>query len=190
MALAPHLSAAAQPRPAIRLTLARRRGQRPWAKYFSKFIEAYKKHGIPMWGVTVQNEPEAAVGWEACLYNASFMASFVRDHLGPVLEQEQPGTKILGFDHNKDHMVTWAEELYKDPKAKQYFHGVGVPAGIPSTLSDDTAPCLLELRPLLRPPERRPSILEACGGHRSPPRAAPKLRMFRFQPPGLSRRSG
>ena len=37
--------------------------QRVWATYFSKFIEAYRTHGIDMWGVTVQNEPEASVGW-------------------------------------------------------------------------------------------------------------------------------
>ncbi|KAG3151024.1 hypothetical protein PC128_g23043, partial [Phytophthora cactorum] len=30
----------------------------PWALYFSKFITAYKKHGIPFWGVSPQNEPE------------------------------------------------------------------------------------------------------------------------------------
>ena len=39
--------------------------QRPWAKYFSKFISAYRSHGVELWGVTVQNEPEASVGWEA-----------------------------------------------------------------------------------------------------------------------------
>eukprot|EP00965_Chrysotila_dentata_P229175 6197025-Pleurochrysis_carterae.AAC.2 len=33
-------------------------------RYYSKFISAYKAQGIDMWGVTVQNEPEAAVGWE------------------------------------------------------------------------------------------------------------------------------
>ena len=48
--------------------------QRPWAKYFSRFIAAYKKRGIDLWGVTVQNEPEAAVGWEACLWTPAFMA--------------------------------------------------------------------------------------------------------------------
>ena len=100
--------------------------QRAWAKYFSKFISAYRKHGINLWGVTVQNEPEASVGWEACLWTPAYMASFVRDHLGPVLAAEQPGVKIIGFDHNKDHMVTWAEELYADEEAKKYFHGIGV----------------------------------------------------------------
>ena len=33
--------------------------QAPWAKYFSKFITAYKKHGIDLWGVT---RPERAGG--------------------------------------------------------------------------------------------------------------------------------
>jgi glucosylceramidase len=100
--------------------------QRTWAKYFSKFIAAYRKHGIDMWGVTVQNEPEASVGWEACLWTPQFMAAFVRDHLGPVLEEEQPGVKIIGFDHNKDHVYIWAQQLYADPEAKKYFAGVGV----------------------------------------------------------------
>ena len=34
--------------------------QRTYARYFSRFIAAYKAHGINIWGVTVQNEAEAA----------------------------------------------------------------------------------------------------------------------------------
>ena len=102
------------------------RMQRPWAKYFSKFIAAYKRHGIDMWAVTVQNEPEAAVGWEACLWNASFQASFVKNHLGPVLREEQPGVKIIGFDHNKDHVYAWAKALYADKEAAEFFDGIAV----------------------------------------------------------------
>jgi hypothetical protein len=100
--------------------------QRPWARYFSRFISAYRARGIDLWGVTVQNEPEAAVGWEACLWTPQFMAAFVRDHLGPVLEREQPGVKIIGFDHNKDHVAIWAKALYADPEAAKYFAGIGV----------------------------------------------------------------
>jgi glucosylceramidase len=100
--------------------------QRPWAKYFSKFISAYRKHGIELWGVTVQNEPEAAVGWEACLWTPEYMASFVRDHLGPVLKADHPEVKIIGFDHNKDHVALWATGLYADPEAAKYFYGIGV----------------------------------------------------------------
>jgi glucosylceramidase len=42
-----------------------------WAKYISNFISAYKAKGVPMWGLTVQNEPEFAAPWEACVYNAT-----------------------------------------------------------------------------------------------------------------------
>ena len=60
--------------------------QRPYANYFSKFISAYARHGIDLWGVTVQNEPEAAdVGWEKCLWTPAYQAQFVKNHLGPVL---------------------------------------------------------------------------------------------------------
>jgi len=97
-----------------------------WAKYFSRFISAYKAHGIDMWAVTVQNEPEAAVGWEACLWTPDFMAEFVASYLGPVLAEEQPGVKIIGFDHNKDHVATWAKVMYSNLKAKEYLAGIGV----------------------------------------------------------------
>ena len=51
-----------------------------WAKYFSRFISAYRAHGLHMWGVTVQNEPEAAVGWEAMLWSPQNMAHFVKSN--------------------------------------------------------------------------------------------------------------
>ena len=31
----------------------------PWAEYFVKFLKAYETEGLPMWGLTAQNEPEA-----------------------------------------------------------------------------------------------------------------------------------
>ncbi|KOO24658.1 glucosylceramidase, partial [Chrysochromulina tobinii] len=100
--------------------------QRPWAKYFSKWITAYKSHGIDIWAVTVQNEPEAAPNWEAMLWTPEFMATFVRDHLGPVLEADHPSVGIFGFDHNKDHVVGWTQGLYADEAAKKYMRGVAV----------------------------------------------------------------
>src|SRR5690606_36227922 len=30
-----------------------------WANYYTKFIEAYEKEGIPVWGISIQNEPMA-----------------------------------------------------------------------------------------------------------------------------------
>jgi glucosylceramidase len=36
-----------------------------WANYYTKFIKAYQKEGIPVWGITVQNEPMAKQIWES-----------------------------------------------------------------------------------------------------------------------------
>lgn len=102
------------------------RYQRAWAKYFSKFIDAYRRQGVKIWGVTPQNEPEYAAGWDACVYTPWYEAEFVREHLGPVLNYEQPGVKIIGFDHNKDHVVEWAQVLYGDNDTKKFFDGIGV----------------------------------------------------------------
>ena len=41
-----------------------------WATYFTKFIKAYENEGIPVWGVTVQNEPMAVQTWESCIFSA------------------------------------------------------------------------------------------------------------------------
>ena len=30
-----------------------------WANYFVKFIKNYEKEGVPVWGLTIQNEPMA-----------------------------------------------------------------------------------------------------------------------------------
>ncbi|MGH2643102.1 MAG: glycoside hydrolase family 30 protein, partial [Chitinophagaceae bacterium] len=55
-----------------------------WANYFVKFIQAYKKEGIDIWGVTVQNEPMASQTWESCIYTAEEERDFVKNALGPV----------------------------------------------------------------------------------------------------------
>ena len=36
----------------------------PWADFYAKFIKAYNKEGIPIWGLTIQNEPMAKQIWE------------------------------------------------------------------------------------------------------------------------------
>ena len=71
-------------------------------------------------------EALADVGWEKCLWTPQFQAQFVKNHLGPVLRAEQPGVKIIGFDHNKDHVVEWATGSYADLEAAAFFDGIGV----------------------------------------------------------------
>ncbi len=87
-----------------------------------------------MQGITVQNEPEAIVPWESCLYTPEVKSSrdslwfqeerdFVRDYLGPQMAQDHPNLTIMIYDHNKDHIVEWAQGILSDPQASKYVKG-------------------------------------------------------------------
>ena len=96
-----------------------------WALYYAKYIRAYRAEGIPIWAVTVQNEPEAAQTWDSCLYTAEEERDFVRDFLGPRLQRENlSDVKILIWDHNRDVIVERADTVLRDPEAAKYVWGV------------------------------------------------------------------
>ncbi|TMW71277.1 glycoside hydrolase family 30 protein [Alteribacter natronophilus] len=97
-----------------------------WANYYVKYIEAMEKAGIPVWGVSVQNEPAAKQVWDSCLYTAVEECDFIRDHLGPALEESGLGEKkIVIWDHNRDIIVERAETVLSDPEAAKYVWGTG-----------------------------------------------------------------
>jgi hypothetical protein len=95
-----------------------------WARYISRFISAYKKKGVPVWSVTPQNEPEFAAPWEACTYTAEYEKEFIDGYLGPVLRSDHPDIRILGFDHNKDHLVAWTKTLTGGKEGAKYVDGM------------------------------------------------------------------
>jgi len=96
-----------------------------WALYLSKTVTVYKQMGITFWGLTIQNEPEFAAPWEACVYNAEQERDFLKNYLGPQLRKDHPDLKIMIFDHNKDHVANWVSTISADPQAAQYFDGTG-----------------------------------------------------------------
>ncbi|WP_210116054.1 glycoside hydrolase family 30 protein [Hymenobacter wooponensis] len=97
-----------------------------WANYFVKFIQAYEKAGVPIWGLTVQNEPMAKQTWESCLFTAEQERDFVKGYLGPTLQKAGMGTKkLIGWDHNRDLMYQRATTLFDDPEASKYYWGLG-----------------------------------------------------------------
>jgi glucosylceramidase len=97
-----------------------------WANYYVKFIKAYQKAGIPVWGITVQNEPMATQRWESCIYTAEEERDFLKNYLGPTLRKNQLGNiKITVWDHNRDLISQRASTILNDPEANKYTWGVG-----------------------------------------------------------------
>ncbi|MEI8041538.1 MAG: glycoside hydrolase family 30 protein [Verrucomicrobiota bacterium] len=97
-----------------------------WANYYVKFIRAYEQQGIPIWGLTVQNEPMARQKWESCMYTAEEERDFVRDHLGPTLAKAGlQDRKLIIWDHNRDLIFHRVSTVLDDPEAAKYIWGVG-----------------------------------------------------------------
>lgn len=101
--------------------------QGAWALHLARFAQALADEGLPLWAMTVQNEPAArTVTWEACSYTAEEERDFVRDFLGPTLEAQGflPGLRLLVWDHNRDQMLERAKVIYSDPAAESYVWGM------------------------------------------------------------------
>jgi glucosylceramidase len=97
-----------------------------WANYFAKFVKAYEKENIPIWGVSIQNEPMATQTWESCIYTAEDERDFLKNHLGPTMEKAGFGDKkIVVWDHNRDLIYQRANTILSDPEAAKYAWGVG-----------------------------------------------------------------
>ncbi|RZK11271.1 MAG: glycosyl hydrolase, partial [Flavobacterium sp.] len=97
-----------------------------WANYYTKFINAYEKEGMPIWGITVQNEPMAVQKWESCIFTAEEERDFLKNYLGPTMAKSGYGDKkIVVWDHNRDLMFQRANVIYSDPEASKYAWGMG-----------------------------------------------------------------
>lgn len=106
-----------------------------WATYLSKYVSAYKDHGIHLWGITPQNEPLHAhdARWDSNGFTPEQGRDFLRDHLGPQLVKDghltiddlNAGLRVLIYDHNKSTMNDYVSATYEDPEASQYAWGTG-----------------------------------------------------------------
>jgi len=97
-----------------------------WARYYTKFIKSYRQAGVPVWGITIQNEPMARQVWESCIYQPEEERDFLRDHLGPTMSREGlRDVKIIVWDHNRDLIVQRALAIFGDTAAARYAWGIG-----------------------------------------------------------------
>ena len=99
-----------------------------WALFFSKYLDAYSKEGIDIWGFTVENEPHGnGNNWESMHYSPAEMTNFVQHHLGPNLESNGYGDKIiLGYDQNRAGVKEWVDVMFATPESSKYFDGTAI----------------------------------------------------------------
>ena len=74
-----------------------------YANYFVKFIRGYQRALVPIWGITVQNEPFGVpASYEGMLFSAQEEELFVRKFLRPALRRAHLHPYIFALDASWD----------------------------------------------------------------------------------------
>jgi len=95
-----------------------------YAKYFVKYVQAYEAEGVPIFAVTMQNEPmHVPHDYPGLGMMAREQTAFLRDHLGPTFQKAGLRTKILVFDHNWD-LIDYPIGVLSDGNAARFASGI------------------------------------------------------------------
>ena len=82
-----------------------------WARYICKYIHEYRRRGVQVTRLSIQNEPNAAQTWDSCLYSAQEERDFLIKHLHPALVENGLGDlEVFVWDHNKERLYERAVE--------------------------------------------------------------------------------
>jgi len=87
-----------------------------YATYIISFIKEYKKEGINIKALTIQNEPRASQSWESCVFNVEEevkLATLLRSKLD---KEGMRDMMLLCYDHNKERLYSWADKVYSSSK--------------------------------------------------------------------------
>ena len=102
----------------------RRDAMNPFAHYIVKFLDAYAAGGVPIFAVTLQNEPAfEPADYPGMRLDPADRAEIIGRHLGPMLANGRVPTMILDWDHNWDRPDQPLAVL-ADSVARRYVSGV------------------------------------------------------------------
>ena len=88
-----------------------------FANYLVKTIQGYQAAGVPIYAISVQNEPLfTPPTYSGMQMLAEEQAKFFGEALGPALAAAHLKPKVMAYDHNWDR-PDYPETVLKDPKA-------------------------------------------------------------------------
>jgi len=96
------------------------------AQYFVRFLEGYRRAGVPVWAVTPQNEPlQATLDYPGMIMSEPAEAAFIARYLAPALRQAGLQARIYGYDHLWLGSRPYATALLAGPPAGPPAAGAG-----------------------------------------------------------------
>jgi len=95
-----------------------------FAAYFLSYLDAYSKEGIPIFAITLQNEPSfEPTDYPGMRLSAAQRVRLIADYLGPALAAREPPTRLYEWDHNWDKPHEPLAVL-ADERARRHLAGV------------------------------------------------------------------
>ncbi len=95
-----------------------------FARYLVKFADAMQAEGVPLYALTLQNEPHFEPNdYPGMRLESPARAKIIGEHLGPLLAQRKERVRILDWDHNWDEPQAPLHVL-ADKRANPYVAGV------------------------------------------------------------------
>jgi glucosylceramidase len=95
-----------------------------FAEYLLRYIQAYEAEGVPIFAITLQNEPHFEPdNYPGMRLTPAQRADFLARHLGPLFETTGIRAKVLDWDHNWDEPDSPLAVL-ADSLARRYVAGV------------------------------------------------------------------
>ena len=97
-----------------------------YARYFVKFVEAYRRAGVRIGQIHPQNEPVADQKFPSCLWTGEQLRDFIRDHLGPAFAKHKLDCEIWLGTLNTDDYDGFVNTTLSDPAANRFITGIGL----------------------------------------------------------------
>ncbi|KZC41308.1 MULTISPECIES: glycoside hydrolase family 30 protein [Rhodanobacter] len=95
-----------------------------YADYLVKYVDTYRSYGIPIFALTLQNEPSfVPLTYPGMEMPPATRSRIIAQYLGPALALRTPKTLILGWDHNWDQPEQPLSVL-GDLDARPYIDGI------------------------------------------------------------------
>jgi len=89
-----------------------------YAAHLKSFVDYMANNGVPVYAVSVQNEPTVTVNYESCYWNTSEMLRFIKENASEI------GTKVIAPEHYR-FSRSFSDPLLNDPVASANFDIVG-----------------------------------------------------------------
>ncbi|MFC0625406.1 RICIN domain-containing protein [Kribbella deserti] len=93
-----------------------------FANYFVKYAQAFAAEGLPIYAVTLQNEPHHEAAYPSMRMEPDEQAAVVKNHLGPAFAAAGIPAKIIAWDHNWNE-PNFPISVLNDAAAKRYVAG-------------------------------------------------------------------